>query len=350
MARETFSDLARRLAREAEAVCRRYLPAGRKAGNYWLVGDIHNTPGRSLYVRLQGPQSGRGAAGRWADAAPGEYGDLLDVIRTSCSLVEPRDLADEARRFLALPREEPANPREAQLDPPARRAPDAPRRLFAMAQPIRGTPADAYLRSRGILCGPREHWLRFHSGCYHRDLDSGRTLILPALLAAVTSPDGAITGVHRTWLDPDGAGKAPIAEPRRSMGALLGNGVRLGWATDTAIPVFAAGEGLETMLSLGMVMPTLPAIAATSANHLAALTLPPGCTRLYIAADADAAGRHGVELLGRRAREAGLLVLALTSRLGDFNEDLRRLGPEHLAAWLRPQLAPGDERHLAPHG
>jgi hypothetical protein len=61
------SELARRLARSAEAVCRRYLSNGRRQGRYWLVGDVRNTPGRSMYVRLRGPQSGRGAAGRWTD-------------------------------------------------------------------------------------------------------------------------------------------------------------------------------------------------------------------------------------------------------------------------------------------
>lgn len=40
-------DLARRLGRHAEAVCRRYLSAGHREGRYWLVGDILNTPGRS---------------------------------------------------------------------------------------------------------------------------------------------------------------------------------------------------------------------------------------------------------------------------------------------------------------
>ena len=47
------SELARRLAREAEAVCRHYLSNGKREGRYWLVGDVHNTPGRSLFVRLQ---------------------------------------------------------------------------------------------------------------------------------------------------------------------------------------------------------------------------------------------------------------------------------------------------------
>jgi len=61
------SDLAHRLARDAEAVCRHYLSNGRREGAYWLVGDATNAPGRSLYVRLRGPESGKGAAGRWCD-------------------------------------------------------------------------------------------------------------------------------------------------------------------------------------------------------------------------------------------------------------------------------------------
>jgi hypothetical protein len=74
------SNLARRLARDAEAVCRHYLSRGCRHGRYWVVGDVFNTPGRSLYVRLQGPDCGRGAAGKWSDAATGEHGDLLDLI------------------------------------------------------------------------------------------------------------------------------------------------------------------------------------------------------------------------------------------------------------------------------
>ena len=48
------SELARRLAREAEAVCRHYLSNGRRQGRYWTVGDVRNTPGRSMFVRLSG--------------------------------------------------------------------------------------------------------------------------------------------------------------------------------------------------------------------------------------------------------------------------------------------------------
>jgi hypothetical protein len=61
------SELARRLAQDAEAVCRHYLSNGRRHGRYWIVGDARNAPGRSLFVRLTGPESGKGAAGNWTD-------------------------------------------------------------------------------------------------------------------------------------------------------------------------------------------------------------------------------------------------------------------------------------------
>lgn len=59
--------LARHLAAHAEDVCRRYLSSGRRAGRYWLVGDVQNGKGRSLYVRLDGPLAGPGAAGKWTE-------------------------------------------------------------------------------------------------------------------------------------------------------------------------------------------------------------------------------------------------------------------------------------------
>jgi hypothetical protein len=34
----------------------------------------------------------------------------------------------------------------------------------------------------------------------------------------------------------------------------------------------------------------------------------------------------------------------LRPQLGDFNDDLRHLGPDRLAAWLRDQFVPDDAR------
>jgi hypothetical protein len=65
MTRLDASDLAQRLGREAEAVCRHYLDAGHRQGNYWQVGDARNTPGRSMFVRLRA--TAKGPPGKWTD-------------------------------------------------------------------------------------------------------------------------------------------------------------------------------------------------------------------------------------------------------------------------------------------
>ena len=345
MVRHDASELAQRLGRQAEAVCRHYLSAGRKAGNYWIVGDIANNKGKSLYVHLAGS-----SAGRWADGATGEYGDLLDLVRETCGLVDFRDVADEARRFLSLSQPAPAVPRrgDARTDPPVERpADERAQRLFRMTQPLAGTLADSYLRQRGILRASLHPALRYHPSCYYRDLVTGRTHRFPALIAAVTDPAGTITGVHRTWLDPDGDGKAQVDDPRRALGGLLGNAVRFGFPLRGPVSVMAAGEGLESILSLSHVMPGMPMAAALTANHLAAFDLPPSCVRLYIAADADAAGRNGIERLSRRAQARGILPLVLAPELGDFNDDLR-LDPSRMLASLRAQLAPEDVEVFLP--
>lgn len=96
------------------------------------------------------------------------------------------------------------------------------------------------------------------------------------------------------------------------------------------------------MLSLRCVLPAMPMVAALSAGHLAALLLPAGLRRLYIARDADAAGDRAVASLTDRAIAAGIEAVTLSPRLGDFNDDLRELGLAELRANLRVQLAPED--------
>jgi len=96
------------------------------------------------------------------------------------------------------------------------------------------------------------------------------------------------------------------------------------------------------MLSLRCVLPSLPMTAALSANHLAAMLLPPTLRRFYIARDADAAGDAAVTALTERAEAVGIEAIAWSPRLGDFNEDLRTFGIDELRAALRIQLAPQD--------
>ncbi len=340
---DTASDLADRLADNAEAVCRHYLSNGRRQGRWWTVGDVHNTPGRSMMVRLK--STDRGRAGKWTDAATGEHGDLLDLIARAQGCTTLADTLEEARRFLSLPQPEPYEP----IRPAPHGSPEAARRLFAMSEPIRGTVAEAYLRTRGIADLRDCTSLRFHPRCYYRGgeadpADAARDA-WPALIAAATDATGAISGIHRTWLDPSGTAKALVSTPRRSMGLISGQGVRIGKASS----IVAVGEGLETMLSLRVVLPSLPIVAAGSANHLDALLLTEGLQRLYVAEDNDPAGRRATASVMTRAEVAGIEAMRLRPALGDFNDDLLQLGREALHAALRGQLAPEDvERFWMP--
>jgi hypothetical protein len=331
-------EMAHRLAQDAEAVCRRYLSNGRREGRYWLVGDIHNAPGRSLFVRLKGPEAGKGAAGKWTDTATGEHGDLLDVIRQSARLSEFTEVLDEARRFLSLPKDNAPTERGTSHIQAPKTSSDSARRLFHVSRQIAGTLAERYLRQRGITMLHNLDSLRFHHRCYYRPEDSSTVETWPAMIAAVTDFDGKITGAHRTWLDPSGRDKAPIANPRRAMGHLCGNGVRFGASLD----VMAAGEGIETVLSVRSLLPTMPMVAALSAAHLAALLLPPTLRRLYVLQDNDAAGKKATAQLTERASAEGIDAITLVPQLGDFNDDLRHIGEEALRATVRTQLAPQD--------
>jgi hypothetical protein len=335
MMRASISDIRDELSNRAELVCRHYLPAGRREGNYWLVGDIHNTPGRSMYVRLKGGTAVQ--AGKWTDAATAEYGDLLDIIETRCGLNNFGQVLREARRFLAMP--EPGNWTD-QIRPTnvPSNTPEAAKRLINISRPLIGSLAERYLRSRDITHLAGLSSLRYHPRCYYRPEGSNVVQRWPALIGIVTDLSGQITGAHRTWLARDGQSKAPLEDPRKAMGNLLGNAVRFGVVDD----VLAAGEGIETTLSVRQAMRHLPMLAAGSSGHLGAIVFPPGLKRLYVLRDNDPAGNAAVARLCRRAEQAGIEAIVVLPRLGDFNDDLQQFGEQALQRCLFSQLLAKD--------
>ena len=317
--------IATALAERAEAVCRQYLPHGRRQGRYWVAGDLDGARGRSLYVRLRGP----GTPGKWTDVAEGTHGDLLDIIRHRVNAPTLRAALDEARAFLALP----AAPATGEAPGDSYDATQAARRLWARCRAIDGTHAESYLHARG-LARCRFAALRFHPELRYREGSSVRRL--PALVAAGTGDDGAVTGVQRTWLDPRLPAKAGVASPRKALGRVYGRAVRFGRLADGAS--LLVGEGIETVLSLVTAVPEITAAAALSAGSLGAFAPPPGLTRLLIARDNDEEGERAAMRLARRCARAGVAALCLIPEGDDFNDDLVALGRDALAARLSPLL------------
>ena len=325
--------IAAALGARAEDVCRRYLPHGRRQGRYWVAGDLDGARGRSLFVRLYGP----GTPGKWTDAAVGSHGDLLDLIRHRTGAPTLRTALDEARAFLALP----ASP--AAGDTGAYDATEAARRLWRGCRAVDGTHAEAYLRARG-LARCRFPALRFHPELRYREGSS--VIRLPALVAAVTGDDGAVQGVHRTWLDPRRLAKAEVASPRKALGRVYGLAVRFGTPSDRVAPLLV-GEGIETVLSLVTAVPEITAAAALSAGSLGAFSPPPGYRHLVIGRDNDPEGERAAERLARRCARAGVAATVIVPDGGDFNDDLATLGAGVLAARFGPlfrSAGGGEER------
>ena len=320
------ADIAAALGACAEAVCRRYLPQGKKQGRYWVAGDLEGARGRSLFVRLHGP----GVPGKWTDAATGEHGDLLDLVRHRSGAPTLRAAIAEARAFLALP----APPASGE----SYDATEAARRLWRRCRAIDGTHAEAYLHAHG-LARCRFPALRFHPELRYREGSSLRRF--PALVAAVTGDDGAIQGVQRTWLDPRLPAKADVAAPRKALGRIHGRAVCFGRPADGAS--LLVGEGIETVLSIVTAAPEVISAAALSAGSLGAFASPGGLKRLVIARDNDSEGERAAQRLARRCARAGVAAHVIVSEYGDFNDDLVTLGPRALALRLAA-LFPAPQR------
>ena len=324
------SQLSAALADHAEAVCRHYLPAGRKQGRYWICGDVQGAPGKSLHVRLAPP----GRPGKWTDEATGEHGDLLDLIRESIRASELRDAIVEAHRFLSLPLRPFPSP-DTHRGGKRTDTTQASRAIWRQSRPIQHSHGAAYLRARGIpFCAYPT--LRFHHRLNHRD-DRGLRRF-PAIVAAVVDNSGQLTGIHRTWLHPTEPRKAPLDNPRKALGHLSGHAVRFNRCPPGGILV--AGEGLETVLSIVTALPGLAAAAALSAAHLSAFRPPDDLGLLVVAADNDDEGKLAAHRLARRCIDTVCHARVILPAHGDFNDDLRKRGPHALATAILPALEP----------
>jgi hypothetical protein len=196
----------------------------------------------------------------------------------------------------------------------ARRA-KAAHQLWSESQPIDGTPAGTYLRGRGISC-PLPEGLRFHPQCWHGP--SGARF--PAMVALVEGGEGF--AVHRTYLRPDGSGKAGLAGGDKLMlGGTAQGAVRLSVGASR----LAVGEGIESALSLlcGLLAGPVNVWAALSTSGMRSLRLPAQTGQLVIAGDGDQPGRAAAHALANRAHALGWRVSLIDPGEGaDFNNIL----------------------------
>ena len=232
--------------------------------------------------------------------ADGDNGRLMAHCKKSACTF--RDImAMAGLRGIAYRAPDPAKiaQREAERRADAQRRAGQAERIWREAQPIAGTAAAAYLRARGINCA-LPHVLRFHGACFHGPTAQR----FPAMVAAV---EGGSFAVHRTYLRPDGSGKAGLEGGDKLMlGATAGGAVRLTDGPGRLV----VGEGIESTLSLACGLLDGPATlwAGLSTSGLRGLHLPAQPGRLTIACDGDTPGRDAAHALAERAHGLGWQV------------------------------------------
>lgn len=185
-----------------------------------------------------------------------------------------------------------------------------------------GTLAETYLRSRHVTC-PVPPSIRFSPDLRHVPSESN----LPAMVAAIQGVDRQICGVHRTYLSPDGTGKAAVDPSKMMAGVAQRGAVRF---CPPADHLYVA-EGIETALSVVSVRPSASVWAALSLDNMEKIELPDVVSHVTLIADNDQkdwrAGRRAVRQAVSAHAAAGRLVSTLWPPRGcDFNDVLARAG------------------------
>jgi hypothetical protein len=190
-------------------------------------------------------------------------------------------------------------------------------KIWSSTSAAAGTAAERYLISRGITLPPPPA-LRFHPGLKH---PTGE--FLPAMVALVSGGvDGFSRAIHRTYLAPDGKGKAAASPQRAMLGPCRGGVVRLAQANESVM----VGEGIETCFA-AMQATGKPAWAALSTSGLRTLDLPLSIRDITILADGDDAGEAAAKHAAARWVSEGRRVRIARPPGGkDFNDLLLHRG------------------------
>lgn len=189
---------------------------------------------------------------------------------------------------------------------------------WSEASPIHGSPAEAYLRSRGITCDLPAS-LRCHPACWH----GATAMRYPALIARLSGYCvDELPAIHRTYLKSDGGGKADVTPSKMMLGICAGRGVTLKHGNGPLV----VAEGIETALSLmsGLIAHTGTVVASLSTSGMKRLLLPDCAGHLIVAPDGDPAGFSASCVLADRALALGWQVQVLPSPPSgqDYNDVL----------------------------
>ncbi len=264
----------------------------------------------SLAVEIAGPR-----AGRWYDHEAGVGGDGLELIR------HHKGLSDAEARRWARDWIGDIQFRSASRPAPQAKVTDhkaVVAEIVAGCAAITGSPAEAYLRNRGITVTPPD-CIRFRASAYGNH---------GALVALATDSGGQVLALQQIYLTDDGR-KAPLKVVKRTNKAVDG------WSEKAAVRLPGKAptilcEGVENALSIWQATGR-ETWACLGISNIERAPVPPG-QPVLIAGDGDTPGSkahhqrdEAVRLLRRRDHD----VAVADPPLGmDFNDVLRANGEQ----------------------
>lgn len=226
----------------------------------------------------------------------GHRGLVLHCKKSECSFTEVLRAAGVAGKR----RREDESPRSSARAGNSATTSGYAEKLWQESAPIGGTPAEVYLREVRKIEGTVPATLRYNPRTWHGPTRRN----LPALIARIEGCAGF--AVQRTYLRPDGSGKADLPEQKMMLGKAAGGHVSLQSGPDALV----IAEGIETALSLPSLFDIGSATlwAALTAANLRAFSLPAVPGHLVVATDGDEAGRRAGDALLTRAVRLGWSV------------------------------------------
>ena len=311
----------------------------------------------AIAMQMRGPKRGL-----WHDFSADEGGDLFDLVAiTHCDLNRARDdfgrVLEEAARFAVVTAEDSARARDRQADRERDARLEKQQQLYrwrlvaslqAAARPVEGTPAELYLRSRGIKRWPTATvaYLPPVPGLYVNQ--PGKA----ALVLWTTDAAGAVRGGQRILINAEGR-RVGSKVRKPAFADIKGYPVRFPGQSDGG-PLIVA-EGPETALSIWHAT-RRDTWAVLSASNFEAAPLPLD-RPVILAPDHDApdspAGRSFWRAVAVHLQRGCELWIAYPpERAGnkrDYNDTLMGHGPEMVrraidAAW---RFTPDPTRELA---
>jgi hypothetical protein len=285
----------------------RWFPAAKRYGQSLRIGNLNGDRGTSLWICLR--------TGAWKDHASGEFGsDLISLYaaRRNIGQVEALKELSGATPHAAIQRIPPISGRDSQAD-------DAQKISFALdiweqGHNLEGTPAASYLDSRKLTHGA-DMPLKYHPACLRGNER------FPAMLGLMTDAiTGEPCGIHRTFIKPDGSGKADFSPNKMMLGRARNAVIRL-TPDDEVTNGLGIVEGIENGLAI-IGIGWKPVWAALSAGGIEGLPVLGGIGALTIFADHDRAGQQAAQRCARAWTAAGKEVIVRTpSKPGsDWND------------------------------